>query len=104
MNNPNVFSPPPESFLNLDWYGLIRKNNPDFNKENLSAGLVLGGGGFFFKEVIAVIGAAFFAFVFTYVMLVIINYITPVKVSENVEKEGLDAAVHGEKAYDEGAI
>lgn len=69
-----------------------------------SDGLVLGGGDFFFKEVIAVIGAAFFAFVFTYVMLVIINYITPVKVSENVEKEGLDAAVHGEKAYDEGAI
>ena len=69
-----------------------------------SDGLVLGRGDFFFKEVIAVIGAAFFAFVFTYVMLVIINYITPVKVSENVEKEGLDAAVHGEKAYDEGAI
>lgn len=69
-----------------------------------SDGLVFGGGNFFIKEVIAVIGAAFFAFVFTYVMLVIINFITPVKVSENVEKEGLDAAVHGEKAYDEGAI
>jgi len=69
-----------------------------------SDGLVFGGSDFFIKEVIAVLGTALFAFLFTYVMLVIINYITPVKVSENVEKEGLDAAVHGEKAYDEGAI
>jgi Amt family ammonium transporter len=67
-------------------------------------GLLSGGTGFFMKEVVAVVGAALFAFVFTYVMLVIINFITPVKVAEHVEKEGLDVALHGEKAYDEGAL
>jgi ammonium transporter, Amt family len=67
-------------------------------------GLILGGAGFFGKQLIAVAGAAIYAFVFTYVMLIIINYITPVKVSESVEKEGLDAGLHGERAYDEGAL
>jgi len=67
-------------------------------------GLLLGGGAFFGKQVLAVAGASLYAFVFTYVMLVIINYITPVKVHESVEKEGLDVALHGERAYDEGAL
>jgi len=67
-------------------------------------GLILGGAGFFGKQLIAVVGAAIYAFVFTYVMLIIINYITPVKVSESIEKEGLDVGLHGEKAYDEGAL
>ncbi|MCK9220481.1 MAG: ammonium transporter [Bacteroidales bacterium] len=67
-------------------------------------GLIFGGGSFFVKQLVAVVGAAVFAFIFTYVMLIIINYITPVKVSENVQKEGLDVALHGERAYDEGAL
>jgi ammonium transporter, Amt family len=67
-------------------------------------GLIYGGGIFFGKQLIAVVAAALFAFVFTYVMLIIINFITPVKVSEQTEKEGLDAALHGERAYDEGAL
>jgi Amt family ammonium transporter len=67
-------------------------------------GLILGGGAFFGKQILAVAGASVYAFLFTYVMLVIINYITPVKVPESVEMEGLDAALHGERAYDEGAL
>ena len=67
-------------------------------------GLILGGSGFFGKQLIAVVGAALYAFIFTYIMLIIINFITPVKVSESIEKEGLDVALHGEKAYDEGAL
>ncbi|MEI7981544.1 MAG: ammonium transporter [Bacteroidota bacterium] len=67
-------------------------------------GLILGGAAFFGKQIVAVAGAAIYAFLFTYVMLIIINYITPVKVSESIEKEGLDAAIHGERAYDEGAL
>ncbi len=67
-------------------------------------GLIYGGGSFFFKQLVAVVGAAAFAFFFTYIMLSIINYITPVKVDETVEREGLDVAIHGEKAYDEGAL
>jgi Amt family ammonium transporter len=49
------------------------------------------------------IGAAY-AFAFTYLMLVIINLITPVKTTEKVEEIGIDQALHGEKAYDEGAL
>ncbi len=67
-------------------------------------GLLLGGGGFFAKQLISVIGASVYAFLFTYIMLIIINFITPVKVSESMEKEGLDVALHGEQAYDEGAL
>lgn len=67
-------------------------------------GLITGESSFFFKELIAVAGAAIYAFAFTYLMLIIINYITPVRVSEEIEKSGLDEGIHGEKAYDEGAL
>ena len=67
-------------------------------------GLITGESSFFFKEVIAVIGASIYAFVFTYLMLIIINMITPVRVSDEVERAGLDEGLHGEKAYDEGVL
>jgi ammonium transporter, Amt family len=67
-------------------------------------GLILGGAAFFGKQVVAVVVSAAYAFIFTYIMLMIINLITPVKVAEHIEKEGLDVALHGEKAYDEGAL
>jgi len=68
------------------------------------SGLVEGNVAFFLKETISVIVGALYAFAFTYLMLAIINKITPVKVSETDEKNGLDFAIHGEKAYDEGAL
>jgi len=67
-------------------------------------GLMLGGTQFFTKQCIAVVGAAVYAFVFTYVMLAVINIITKVKVSEAEEDLGLDASLHGERAYDVGAL
>ena len=67
-------------------------------------GLMLGGTNFFAKQCIAVVGAAVYAFVFTYVMLAVINIITKVKVSEAEEDLGLDASLHGESAYDAGAL
>jgi Amt family ammonium transporter len=67
-------------------------------------GLLYGGSHFFVKQCIAVIGASIYAFIFTYVMLAMINKITRVKVSEAEEDMGLDASLHGEKAYDEGAL
>ncbi len=67
-------------------------------------GLLSGGGSFFMKQCVAVICACIYAFAFTYVMLVVINKITRVKVSETDEDMGLDASLHGEKAYDEGAL
>lgn len=67
-------------------------------------GLIFGGGSFFMKQIIAVVIASIYAFVFTYLMLIVINIITPVKVNEEAEKIGLDESLHGEKAYDEGVI
>ncbi len=67
-------------------------------------GLLYGGSGFFMKQAIAVIVACIYAFVFTYLMLMLINKITPVKVSQTEEDKGLDDSIHGEKAYDEGVL
>jgi Amt family ammonium transporter len=67
-------------------------------------GLLYGDSAFFFKQLVAVVVAAVYAFIFTYIMLLIINFITPVKVTEADEDLGLDASLHGEKAYDEGAL
>jgi Amt family ammonium transporter len=67
-------------------------------------GLIFGGASFFGKQVLAVIAASAYAFIFTYIMLALINRITRVRVSEEEEIAGLDFALHGEKAYDEGAL
>jgi Amt family ammonium transporter len=71
---------------------------------NGQSGLLEGNSSFFFKEVVAVLISAVYAFVFTYLMLVLINLITPVKTTEKEEEIGIDQALHGEKAYDEGAL
>jgi Amt family ammonium transporter len=68
-------------------------------------GILFGGGGtLIIKQIVAVVGASAYAFGFTYLMLVIINLITPVRVSESDERDGLDNSLHGERAYDEGAL
>jgi Amt family ammonium transporter len=67
-------------------------------------GLIFGGGAFFIKQVLAVVAASVYAFIFTYIMLALINRVTRVRVSEEEELKGLDIALHGEKAYDEGAL
>ncbi len=71
---------------------------------NFQAGLLEGDTSFFLKETVAVIGASAYAFIFTYVMLILINYITRVRVNEDEENLGLDESIHGEKAYDEGVL
>jgi Amt family ammonium transporter len=70
--------------------------NPDGGAD----GLLHGDATFFLKEMGAVIGAALYAFVFTYVMLVVINKFTPVKVSQAEQEVGLDEFEHGEHAYE----
>jgi len=62
--------------------------------------LFYGGTGFFIKELAVVAGASVYAFVFTYIMLMFINVITPVKVSNEEQLIGLDISLHGESAYD----
>ena len=67
-------------------------------------GLIYGGTSFFVRQCIAVICACIYAFLFTYIMLALINKITKVRVSEADEDKGLDSSQHGEKAYDEGVL
>lgn len=69
-----------------------------------SQGLIFGETSFFFKQVVAVVGASAYAFIFTYLMLALINLITPVRVSESDELIGLDNSIHGEQAYDSGSL
>ena len=62
-------------------------------------GLIAGNSHFFFVQLGAVLFSSVYAFVFTYGMLWIIDRITPVKVDEAGEIEGLDKVLHGELAY-----
>ena len=57
-------------------------------------GLLMGGGfNFFWKQVITTIGVCVYAFVFSYVMLWLINFVTPVKVTKEEEEVGLDSSL-----------
>ena len=67
-------------------------------------GLMYGGGKFFMVQVVSVLAACIYAFLFTYIMLFVINMITKVKMPVEQEDLGLDDAIHGEKAYDEGVL
>ncbi len=64
-------------------------------------GLIYGNSAFFVKQVVAVVASSIYAFGFTWIMLVLINRITTVRTSEADELSGLDAALHGEAAYQE---
>lgn len=65
-------------------------------------GLLRGNSHFFLVELAAVAISSAWAFVFTYGMLWLIDRVTPVKVQEAEEAEGLDQSLHGETAYLEG--
>ena len=54
---------------------------------------------FFFKQLASILFSSVYAFVFTYVMLVIINIFTRVRVAPGDEETGLDSTLHGEVAY-----
>ena len=65
-------------------------------------GLRYGETHFFLKQLAAVGIACVYAFAVTYLILVIINFITRVKATHEEEDAGLDYSLHGEKAYDDG--
>jgi ammonium transporter, Amt family len=67
-------------------------------------GLMTGDSKFFFVQLVAVTLASIYAFIFTYIMLAAINLVTRVKVTQEEEDRGLDAALHGEVAYDAGVL
>ncbi len=62
-------------------------------------GLFYGNSSFFLAELVGVVVAISWAFIVTYVLLWVINRITPVRVSEADERGGLDSSLHGETAY-----
>ena len=65
-------------------------------------GLFMGGGfDFLLKQVITVLAVCVYAFIFSYVMLWLINFVTPVKVTKEEEEAGLDSSLHGEMAYEQ---
>ncbi len=55
--------------------------------------------GFFFKQLASIAFSSIYAFVFTYVMLVLINKVAPVRARAGEEEAGLDSTLHGEVAY-----
>ena len=64
------------------------------------SGLLEGGGPrLLMVQTVAVLAVAIYAFIFTWVVLWLINRFTPVRVSETEEGD-LDHALHGETAYD----
>ena len=65
-------------------------------------GLFYGNPGFFVKQVVAILGSSVYAFGFTWLMLAVINRVTPVRTSEVEEQRGLDDTLHGETAYEQG--
>ncbi len=62
-------------------------------------GLFYGDSGFFMKEAGAVLGFAAYAFIFSYLALVLIDKFMPVRTTKDEERKGLDEALHGEIAY-----
>jgi Amt family ammonium transporter len=74
--------------------------NPSVTTE----GLAFGDSTFFLKELFAGLAASAYAFIFTWIMLALINLVFRVRVKEEEEKMGLDMSLHGERAYDDGAL
>jgi ammonium transporter, Amt family len=66
-------------------------------------GLVYGNPHLFAVEAFAIAVVAAFAFVGSFVLLKVIGWITPLRVTPGEEQEGLDLSQHGESAYGEAA-
>ncbi len=61
-------------------------------------GLFYGGAAFFGKQVTAVVVSSIYAFAFTWVALWLIDRVTPVRTTQQMEVS-LDESLHGEQAY-----
>lgn len=70
--------------------------DPAINPAVVEPGLMFGETSLFIKHVIALLGVSVFAFGGSYALLYITNLITPLRVNEEYEKEGLDRSQHGE--------
>ncbi len=61
--------------------------------------MIHGNPGFFVKEIVAVLAVSAYAFLFSWIMLWLINRFVRVRTTESEESEGLDITLHGERAY-----
>ncbi|MBS1665131.1 MAG: ammonium transporter [Bacteroidetes bacterium] len=66
-------------------------------------GLLYGNPDFFFTQVKAMLIAVGYSFAVSYGIFKLVNFIVPVRVSEEEEEEGLDASQHDEK-YTQGTL
>jgi Amt family ammonium transporter len=82
--------------LGIVLLGVLASEN--INGQN---GLYYGDSDFFLAQLAGLAMACVWAFVFTYGMLWGIDKVTPVRVSEETERTGLDEALHGELGYTE---
>ena len=62
-------------------------------------GLLFGNPDQLWTQLIAVAATATYAFVATYILLKILSWFSPIRVTSAEESEGLDTAAHGETAY-----
>ncbi|MDP2792142.1 MAG: ammonium transporter [Rectinemataceae bacterium] len=83
----------------LGIFGTAAMTLPGRDAGLLASGLVDGHADLLFKQSVAAVGTAVYAFAFTLFMLWVINKITKVRVSEKEEIAGLDKVEHGEEAY-----
>ncbi len=68
-------------------------------------GLLYGGGAWLLgRQAVAVIAAAAFAFIVSYLLATVLNKLMPLRVSEEHEHTGLDQALHAEAAYDLSSV
>jgi Amt family ammonium transporter len=88
-------------FLGILLCGLLATTT--FNPAGVD-GLLRGNTHFFLVQCAAVLLSSVWAFAFTLGMLWAIDHLTAVKVSEGTEEMGLDAGLHGERAYLEEGI
>jgi len=55
---------------------------------------------FFVTQLLGLIIVGIFTIIVTYALIKIVSIITPLRVDEETETNGLDLSVHGERAYD----
>lgn len=71
--------------------------DPNINSAVTEPGLIFGESALIIKHLIAILGISIFTFFGSYFLLYITNLITPLRVHEDFELEGLDQSQHGEK-------
>jgi Amt family ammonium transporter len=62
-------------------------------------GLVAGNSDLFVEQVIGVLATAGYSVVVTFVLLKVVEALVGLRVSEDVEEDGLDTNLHGERGY-----